>query len=1155
MPSRSVASGRVVLVAAILGAATGAASALSFADAGFAVNPVLVGVDLIALTGLIIMAMLRRPGVTRWQLALTQVQRASTSPTPAANRASATGPTAGATGPADAVADGGVGVALDRRPSALDRQAEAVRWFVGVETAALLFVGDDGETRASAVAGGQATHRGPGTNIAMSAQDALLGGRPASAAPRMALTADLRPGHPLRGDGNGAVAVCPLSGSPTGIIAVFSSSPTGLAPRHFRRLRQVSRVAATDVARASLDDAERRSRLAASHARRHLALLVGASLALSRGLDDWGPSLEALVAEVVPRHADFFAVDLIVADGSIRRVASAHADPALSAVGQHPTHPQWEQSVTRVMDGGTPAVVPDLRPSGPWPSTPPPADSEGIPAAADGTGAGDHRSAEDMTRARPDAPSASDQEALCAGLGLSSWAVVPITIRGLPVGALTVGTIEPRRGLRPSDVDAYEELASRTAVTLERVLLYQKTQDSAEAAENNASRLGRAIEAAPAITASLTLPDVAQQAARQAARIMGAARALVLVHRLAGGDITASWPHPASLSPIDIESPEPDEPDELTEVAGAVREGGRVVRGEGNEPWIAAPIMAPGSQARGTLVVRGVRGHVFGPNEESVLVLLAQVTAAAIGHAELYEAASGNERRLQAVVDASPLAILELDPLGTVVAWNAATAALLAWDPEETRPGPLHPDAVAILVGCGPRLHDGEAIVDERLTLPRHDGSTVEIALAAALLGDGATSRPGEGQAMLYVISDVSERQLLEREIQQTRRMEALGRLAGGVAHDFNNLLTVIVGYSDLLANELGEHHPLFADVNAIRGAGQRASTFTEQLLTISRRRVVRAAAVDVNAAVQELASVLRRLIGEHIDLRTDLDPGAGRILIDGGQLDQVILNLVVNARDAMPSGGQLTITTAHAPGEAGAPGAAANLGQATLTVRDTGVGMDATTIEHCFEPFFTIGGRGKATGLGLATVYGIVREAGGTISIDSVLGAGTSFDVSFPRIAGSLPEPVPSDDTPIGTGQPELLPDVGTILLVEDEPHVRAYTEAVLAAAGFTVRAAAGADEATALMQSLTGPLDLLVTDVVMPGTGGPELAARLAAVQPGLPVLFVSGYVEDSARERLDHRPTSRFLSKPFRPAELLAEVRGLLADASTLDHGSNR
>jgi len=1009
---------------AVLGGVVGAATAVAILHPGSTHAAVFIGADVLAAVALVVAVALRKQRDGAWQRILR------------------------ATGDDE-----------DGR-SQVDRQAEAALRFVGAEGLALLFPDGPGRLRVGALAGEPPAGLDIGAEVATD--------HPAVVPLVVARPRRVDHGEDLLGGAPAPVALCLLATGGVATAAVVAwFGRRGPTRSQLWRVRRLARGAAVEIERARLDDAERRSRLGASHARRHLSLLVAATGALSRALEDWEPALEVLAGEIVPFHADFFAVDAVADDGTIQRVVASHIDPALAGAAQHPG-PRWATAMAEVLHRGQSVLFPAVLRAR---SAEPPAE---LPGGLAGT---------------------ADE------LGLDSWAIVPIRNRGLSIGALTVGTVHPRRGLRPSDLNAFEELAERTALALERVLLYRQTQASAASAERNAARLGRAVEAAPAITSSLALVEVAAATARQAARAMGALEAVVTLDRPDRERIVASWP-PG---------------------------GGELGL------WLSVPILVPGSAIVGSLEVAVPDGHEFEIEAQAVLRLLAQVAAAAVGHAELYEAAAASERRLRAVVEASPLAILETDPDGRALAWNAAAADLFDWD--SATAGALSAATVDLLRGCRRQLENGEAVIDQRAVLTRDDASPVEVAIAAALLGDDSDS-------LLCVISDVTERQLLEREVQQKRRMEALGRLAGGVAHDFNNLLTVIVGYADLLASRLGEEHPLYRDVDAIRAAGRRASTFTEQLLTISRRRVVQDAVVELNRAVVELEEVLRRLVGEDVLFETDLRPRSGCIRVDVGQLEQVVLNLVINARDAMPDGGVLKVQTHCGDADPDGDGR----GWSVLTVTDTGVGMDAVTAERCFEPFFTTRDRGKGTGLGLATVYGIVQQTGGHISVDSAPGEGTSFRIAFPRVDA------PADVVPAIPAAPPMEGlDVGHVLLAEDDPDVRSFTRLVLMGAGYSVSAAGGGDEALRLARQLPAP-DLLVTDVVMPGMSGPELAVELAVLFPSLPVVFMSGYVEDDPRARaVQEHPHSRFLPKPFGPRELLTAVRDVLG--STVDQGSKR
>ena len=394
---------------------------------------------------------------------------------------------------------------------------------------------------------------------------------------------------------------------------------------------------------------------------------------------------------------------------------------------------------------------------------------------------------------------------------------------------------------------------------------------------------------------------------------------------------------------------------------------------------------------------------------------------------------------------------------------------------------------------------------------------------------------------------EVSEREeaekalkLSEEQLIQAQKMEAIGRLAGGVAHDFNNLLTVINGYSELMEAQLPDDEDLRSSLREIHRAGERAAALTRQLLAFSRKQVLQPELLDLNAVVSEVEKLLRRLIGEDVALVTRLDPALGSVKADPGQLEQVLMNLAVNARDAMPEGGTLTIETANAMLDTGFamahPGARSGE-YAVLTVADTGIGMSDEVRSHAFEPFFTTKDQGKGTGLGLATAYGIVKQSDGYITVDSEAGRGTTFRIYLPRAAGAA--------VPSGLGERPAQSPRGTetILLVEDEPGVRRLSRTILEAQGYSVLEAASGDEALKVARSHTGVIHLVATDVIMPGMSGRVLWDRLRVLRPDARVLFMSGYTDDAiARHGVLERGIA-FLQKPFTPQRLAEKVREVL------------
>jgi signal transduction histidine kinase len=389
-----------------------------------------------------------------------------------------------------------------------------------------------------------------------------------------------------------------------------------------------------------------------------------------------------------------------------------------------------------------------------------------------------------------------------------------------------------------------------------------------------------------------------------------------------------------------------------------------------------------------------------------------------------------------------------------------------------------------------------------------------------------------------------------EEALRQSQKMEAIGRLAGGVAHDFNNLLTAIMGYTDMMVGPLNDSDPMKAQLLEIRKASHRAANLTRQLLAFSRKQVLDPKVLTLNRAVSELENMLRRLIGEDIELITVLGENLGRIKADPGQIEQVILNLAVNARDAMPEGGRLVIETANLDvepeGEESLVWAPAG-SYVMLQISDTGGGMDEETRSRVFEPFFTTKDKSKGTGLGLSTVYGIVTQSGGHISVQSKLGQGTCFRILFPLVT--------QEAEPISELAEEVAPAGGseTILLVEDEQLVRDLTRGILMTHGYKVLEAPHGGEALLLCESYTGPIHLMLTDVVMPNLSGPDLYQRVSPLKPEMPVLYMSGYTgtEDPRKGKID--PSDPFIQKPFTPEALARKVREVIDQNPRAGHGA--
>ena len=433
-------------------------------------------------------------------------------------------------------------------------------------------------------------------------------------------------------------------------------------------------------------------------------------------------------------------------------------------------------------------------------------------------------------------------------------------------------------------------------------------------------------------------------------------------------------------------------------------------------------------------------------------------------------------------------------------------------------------------------VNDGKPYdVEHRIVRP--DGTIRWVHEQADILRD-ADGRPGR---MVGTVQDTTERRLLEQQLRQSQKMEAIGRLAGGIAHDLNNALTAIAGYAELALNEVDADHPARADVEEIRRGAERAGSVTRQLLAFSRKEILEPRVFSLNDTVANIARLLSRLLGLDVHVLTSVADGLPSVLGDPGQVEQAIINLAVNARDAMPEGGRLELATSldvvdepfartHQPMAAGR--------YVVLRVTDSGHGMSRDTQARIFEPFFTTKDVGKGTGLGLSMVYGTLKQIGGFIFVDSAIGRGTTFRLYFPPAAARM---APVAAAPATTAQVERK-GRETLLVVEDEPAVRNLVASALRHDGYTLLLASSADEALQLADAHDGPLDLLLTDAIMPGKSGIELANVMCARRPGLPIIIMSGYTEEDLSSAGLAEPVS-LLQKPFTPRELRRRIREIL------------
>jgi PAS domain S-box-containing protein len=545
-----------------------------------------------------------------------------------------------------------------------------------------------------------------------------------------------------------------------------------------------------------------------------------------------------------------------------------------------------------------------------------------------------------------------------------------------------------------------------------------------------------------------------------------------------------------------------------------------LVRRDGSRIWV---------EVNGVNVVTD--GQVSGR-----LAVIRDITARREAEAALRE----TSQRLQAIVDSVPIAISVVDEAGHVSFWSKAAVQLLGWTEEEIRgrPLPTVPDQRrAEYDAATVRNWRGEATLYETQR-QRKDGLLVEvIASVTPLIGPD-----GKVTGTLGTLVDITDRKHLEEQLRHAVKMEGLGRLAGGVAHDFNNLLTVIGGRTYLLLSRLPADDSMRRDLELIQQTSGRAAVLTRQLLTFSRKQILELTVLDLNELVSEIKSLLERLLGEDVEVVTDLDPALGKVTADHGQIGQVIVNLAINARDAMPGGGRLTLETRNVELDETytrqhvdvRPGA-----YVALAVSDTGSGMDEATLARIFEPFFTTKEVGKGTGLGLAMVYGTTKQSNGHIAVESKAGHGTTFRIYLPRTEAAKSAPVEARREASSRGSE-------TVLLAEDDLNLRALAREILESQGYTVLDSGDVDDALRISENYGSAIHLLLTDVVMPRMSGRALAEAVKRHRPDLKVLYMSGYTDDAIVQYGVLDPGTPFLHKPFTPGNLAHKVREVLDGA---------
>jgi two-component system cell cycle sensor histidine kinase/response regulator CckA len=580
------------------------------------------------------------------------------------------------------------------------------------------------------------------------------------------------------------------------------------------------------------------------------------------------------------------------------------------------------------------------------------------------------------------------------------------------------------------------------------------------------------------------------------------------------------------------------------EVLQAMEDRGEVARnGSRSLDWMGVPLKV-GNHTFGAIVVQTYTPNIrYGERDKEILTFIARQLASAVEIKRNEQALRRSEARYRSLVQSAVYGIyrssmegrfLDVNPALVTMLGYASAEEVLLLDPER--------DVFA-------RAEEHKRLIEEFRQTGRLDGIEVkwkrkDASIVTVRISGRAVSSADEPADVLEAIAeDVTDRRVLEDQFRQAQKMEAVGRLAGGVAHDFNNLLMVISGYTEVILNKLGAENPLLEKARAVQQAADRATTLTRQLLAFSRKQLLELKVVDVNSIVGDMERLLRPLIGENIELITHLAPTAGHTRADAGQLEQVLMNLVVNAKDAMPSGGKLTIETqdvAIDEVQRRGPTFIRPGNYVLLSVIDTGTGMDKETQSRIFEPFFTTKEMGKGTGLGLSTVYGIVKQSGGYVLVQSEEGRGSTFQIYLPRVEDPAePNAAPPPCAALGGSE--------TILLVEDEESVRQLVRETLSAKGYCVIEAGDGEAGLEVAARHDGEIHLVITDVVMPGISGREMAKQLSQTRPETRVLYLSGYTEDAIVSEGRIESGTAFLQKPFTLQNLSKKVREVLGQDS--------
>ena len=827
-----------------------------------------------------------------------------------------------------------------------------------------------------------------------------------------------------------------------------------------------------------------------------LELLTTVSSLLDAAVDDYDEALDAVAEACVGEFADVCVIETISGDGRIRAVA-------YRATRNHGlTLPSPWTPVGRVM-------APERRPVLAF-------DSEAAyKAAAEEAGSASEDSGVGGIDLGGDHPGPSSTVRQIMGrLGAQSMMSVPITASGVTLGWLVALMGPTRRGFRPSALRVASEVAGRIGTAMHSVMIRREMQATAREQTRTVRRLRRLAAAATNLAGAATTQAVLETACLEACAIHEARGAMAQWLKADGSTVRGS------AGKVDIAA---------AERAFDAVTSGRVSRGPG---WIAYPLPNTDPWQHGALVVF-LADDMTG-DDEPVLSSLASLIPVAFERALGTETALKHEARLRAVVDSSPVALIEVDRDGVVTSANKRAQELLGWSPNPG--GWLLPDSLLDEVTAlnGEVLETGEVVTRTAAV----DG--MELSLSGATLPPVHTT---DGASVLVAGIDLTDIRRAERALIQAQRLDAMGQVAGRVAHDFNNLLTLIVGYASLLRRGIDDERQLEMIAN-IESASKRAATLTQQMLDMTRQRVDTGVVIDLGSAINGLDAVLARVAGPQVEMKIRASRNVIKVRLDPSEMEQIVLNLVINACDAMQREGEIEVSVQVAAPPATEvreldlpPGPLA-----LLTVRDTGPGMPPEVLARCLEPFFTTKDRGRGTGLGLPTVYGLVRERGGQLHIDSRVGEGTTFRIWLPLVRDAVVTASGEEDESWPPGRQVS----GRVALVEDEDDLRSMAFEALTSIGLEVEAFANAEDALARINSAAANpetrFDAVVTDVILPHMSGIDLVKDLRRNDEGMPVVYMTGYTGDRDIPSGQRDPVIR---KPYTPDQLrlrTAEVVGL-------------